>query len=1738
MKFSDAATMDSPGYFRIGDVVLSIPPEAIRVSRAAAMEELTPLNSRFPFLRRTGRARIDVAVSWKAVADFSSSPPDYSDWLALRRVYAMVCAAPFVEVENAHLRQLMQDEAGVSNVQPLSFALKSLRVQTHPDSPDILEALLEMCWFEPSAYTPEFRYDAPTASQSDSFKAYLDRWIRENMDNSRSRSEYPSLASWDSLAPGVLNFRWREYILVNSGTAVPPSSLSAAVSSPSGSAAAGPSLGYVKGSIPQNASKQDLMNAIVREARRYGVDPALALAVVEGESGFNPKADAGPKGGQGLFQILRSTGRGLGLSEEDLHDPAANIDGGLRLLKSLLNYYGGDERSALAAYFVGIGNWNRYGAGQPGTAEIPTLKSQIRGRTNETMQVQEVLDTVDRRMRAKEKFARLLSLQPDGVFQQPDSGDRRAQDQEDRDKLVSKAMQEGFLPDYYSDSGVFLYRERMLHLCGEDYVCGYQHPSPNPSSMAPVSFAVIVSNRLAPMPVSQSALPTFQFCGSRSALVLIGMHSIGRGDDEPYHPGARALSSALRQLEQQYIELKPAWKKIGSLHRMQALLVEAQPLALFGIYGLMPRGLSSSTLPESSNMIEVVLEGVQWENLYEQVEPYAVKQDPDEEQEILEGLLSGDSRYLPSEDFLKSAFQKTEAAKKNPSLFERLFPAQPGQDRPSGRKIEGVELPEPSGARYFGTRRIQIQSDGGGSGSVSSEREQLAAALREALRNNPEFARAVSQARNRRETISFSRMEKSYRNAYFLMGLPLDERLHPAMYFADGRKALLRKLADLAPVLSSRISQSLSQLNADVVIGSGQQPRDESRQSGSAPAGINLKTSFADSTALLSSLVRNGLNPGWRSMKAAFPVCKVFLVNEEGRIPLLQFDDFYSVNSVLGFEIIRYKDKPDMLLLRLSNSANLLRHRLFDSSVLGRFEKKNAFAVQLPVTADGEPMTGPAGVATAVTMDVNWRGVDRLVVDDFRTQTRAPLQMFPLQTGTKIEVRAGYDDDPDRLPVVFSGLVTAIEDGEIMEITAHGFAIELAVPAPDELRSDGYTIAWLGDIPQRLISALTNLARFEFREALGMVKSVADKGPAYGGLRMLGAGGDAQSVMAALLKVSAARHFGGWLAMVPPTDVQALKGYSYIRLLEAPQSSDASAIRRLIGTIYDRRSENICIASRILHDGQKAVFDPRKSGWFSLFSVERPLYIFPPAYYVPADPSITPWRILQDVRRRHPSHELLVKHYGYPDRTEATLVFAHPADFYYARLPYPNENQELYDAARNGKADEHFFSWWKSRGRQSFVSIYQMAPRFGAHLSENNSEAEEDAKRIDQGGMAEFLSLIEDAANFLSKREFLLDQPVLRLATTGLGMLLKPATFWTSDLAVSPEVWRTLRMNLVRLRDEGVEYVRRSLRAASGQSDESHLSLRIRPVRKYHVVTNAEILYNNLSLNENIYNAVKIGYENSSGELIAANAGLKVYGYGMRVLDADKLIINPHKNVVVPRLHMRYAQSFLKEELGKMYQGELLLRGVPEIEPGDVVYLYDVVNDMYGPVEADSVIHQFDAEAGYVTIVRPRALVTPNDMSGLGLVQAAMETAAYLAANGWAELGQLWAGFAQTPRRSTAPEEKRDAVDTILSNAVLGGAAASVAAVGAALGAKAAVMAAALAPPALFALIELYENQAPVFLIPLSRSGYPWVAGIDGWRMESIASNFWGRWERFYTSEIAPYLESFSVLSDMAGSMK
>ena len=119
---------------------------------------------------------------------------------------------------------------------------------------------------------------------------------------------------------------------------------------------------------------------IVRQSAELSVDPNLTRAIIYVESKGDPRA-VSHRGARGLMQLMPDTAFRLGV--RNVYDPAQNIQGGVRYLRSLLDQF----------HNVELALWG-YNAG-PGAVERRSVPSETRRYIPEVLRVKAALDRLD-----------------------------------------------------------------------------------------------------------------------------------------------------------------------------------------------------------------------------------------------------------------------------------------------------------------------------------------------------------------------------------------------------------------------------------------------------------------------------------------------------------------------------------------------------------------------------------------------------------------------------------------------------------------------------------------------------------------------------------------------------------------------------------------------------------------------------------------------------------------------------------------------------------------------------------------------------------------------------------------------------------------------------------------------------------------------------------------------------------------------------------------------------------------------------------------------------------------------------------------------------------------------------------------------------------------------------------------------------------------------------------------------
>ena len=137
------------------------------------------------------------------------------------------------------------------------------------------------------------------------------------------------------------------------------------------------------GTVSANGS-WEARSLISTYAQQYGLAPALPLSIGAHESGYN-QAALSRTGAIGVMQVEPFTGTQISAllgRPVNLYALDDNIHAGVFWLAHLLNYYHGDERLAVAAYYQGTDGLARHGFFQDTTQyvnNVMSLKTRLGG---------------------------------------------------------------------------------------------------------------------------------------------------------------------------------------------------------------------------------------------------------------------------------------------------------------------------------------------------------------------------------------------------------------------------------------------------------------------------------------------------------------------------------------------------------------------------------------------------------------------------------------------------------------------------------------------------------------------------------------------------------------------------------------------------------------------------------------------------------------------------------------------------------------------------------------------------------------------------------------------------------------------------------------------------------------------------------------------------------------------------------------------------------------------------------------------------------------------------------------------------------------------------------------------------------------------------------------------------------------------------------------------------------------
>lgn len=199
------------------------------------------------------------------------------------------------------------------------------------------------------------------------------------------------------------------------------------------------------------------------------------------------------------------------------------------------------------------------------------------------------------------------------------------------------------------------------------------------------------------------------------------------------------------------------------------------------------------------------------------------------------------------------------------------------------------------------------------------------------------------------------------------------------------------------------------------------------------------------------------------SMLRAYPTFRLYFIESDlGERKRFGFDDFFSYSSVKDIQVIRNKKlAADLVTIQLTNVSGVLTNRKFKNDANSN---------------KGRDKTG------------------KIVKEDLTKKnlaTENPIASLMLQPGIQIQLRLGYNSNPEELDKVFNGVITDITflgSDDLIEITCQSFGIELVQSLHGDVKSFGGLLSSSGrtaNILEELLASpeVVHFGRWEDGEA-------------------------------------------------------------------------------------------------------------------------------------------------------------------------------------------------------------------------------------------------------------------------------------------------------------------------------------------------------------------------------------------------------------------------------------------------------------------------------------------------------------------------------------------------------------------------------------------------------------------------------------------------------------------------------
>ncbi len=198
-------------------------------------------------------------------------------------------------------------------------------------------------------------------------------------------------------------------------------------------------------------------------------------------------------------------------------------------------------------------------------------------------------------------------------------------------------------------------------------------------------------------------------------------------------------------------------------------------------------------------------------------------------------------------------------------------------------------------------------------------------------------------------------------------------------------------------------------------------------------------------------------------------------------------------------------------------------------------------------------------------------------------------------------------------------------------------------------------------------------------------------------------------------------------------------------------------------------------------------------------------------------------------------------------------------------------------------------------------------------------------------------------------------------------------------------------------------------------SGEKILGTAVKPFRQFHVYDSiSTILDNSIETTEENVRTVAVGVYMNEGEMDTTspvyvdtdiwpekqrvvNIDTTLNAQGVRLVEniplVGGLLNKPLKWNFDEGVAIKITARGLSDYVRDMYDGYLTVMGDPSVKPYDQMWINDTYNSIAGPADVKEITQIMNHEVGYITMIKPDAVVVNSDQKSMGFTMACMSMA-------------------------------------------------------------------------------------------------------------------------------------------------